>query len=245
MAFSIGGISDTVKNLWNNPDPIIKGQPLSQNSLVKPILNLNASADTFLAVNKGAMAAPTGSNYLIQNAAKGPLKYFGSFANKLDKVGVSFAQKAGGLISKIPGLSGFGQKLAGVSKLPGLGLLFAAGTALWGVGNAAYQAITGDTSKAAHTLIKTAGSTGGVLAGLALMATGVGFLPGLALALGAGFAGDWIGKKAADTLVPEVAAREAAEQSGSGQYQASGEPAFTGYPEDKIINDLRAKGYLG
>ncbi|MFZ5391214.1 MAG: hypothetical protein ACOZAJ_03000 [Patescibacteria group bacterium] len=157
----------------------------------------------------------------------------------------------GNLVSKIPGIGKLAEGLTKVgkagSKIPGLGTLIAVGTGLWGIGKAACRALKGDFKGAGHQLLKSAGSVAGMMAGLALMATGVGFLPGLALAVGTGIAGDWIGKKAADTLFPSVAAREEAEansaaytSAGNATAYAGGSPSFTGgqYPEDAIIKSI-------
>lgn len=115
----------------------------------------------------------------------------------------------GGFLSKVPGLGKVAEGLsklgkAGGSKLPGLGTIFAIGTGIVGIFKAGGKALQGDWKGAGHQLLKSAGSVGGILAGAALCMTGVGIPAGIALAVGAGFAGDWLGKKAADTVFGPV-----------------------------------------
>lgn len=131
-------------------------------------------------------------------------------ANKAgDKLVGALAKNPSGWLSKVPGISTVANGLSklgktGGSKIPGLGTIVAVGTGLWGVVKAAGKALKGDFKGAGHQLVKSAGSVAGIAAGIALMATGVGFLPGLALAVGAGFAGDWVGNKAADMAFGQV-----------------------------------------
>lgn len=124
----------------------------------------------------------------------------------------------GKYLSKVPGLDKMANGLSKLgtstgSKIPGLGTLFILGQAACSVFKAGKELLSGKPAHAGHTLLQSAGSLAGVAAGTALMMTGVGFIPGLALALGTGIAGDWFGKKVANFFFPKAAKeKEAAAQ---------------------------------
>lgn len=224
MAFSVDGIKGIGSELWNGYTYTgANGVSKSVMDLpgLKQLGNLSSKSDTFIKVATGAEKAAPNAGFIMRNASKGPLSWFGKagdFASKkiltgANSVGTKMAANIakGGLLSKVPFLGKVANGLKGLSKVPGLGVLITAGTALWGIGKAACKAFKGDFRGAGRDLLKTAGSTLGVAAGVALMATGVGFIPGLLLSVGAGFAGDWLGKKAADIVLPE---QQAAAQGG-------------------------------
>lgn len=212
--FSVDGLKSAGSELWKGYT--YKGTPITQTKVLSPLVKLNNASDAFLKAStttaKDGALLSAKSPWYIKYANKGPLKYLGQFSNKVGQYTVKGANAVGtkmaaniakgGLLSKVPFLGKVANGLKGLSKVPGLGVLVTAGTALWGIGKAAGKALKGDFKGAGHTLLKTAGSTLGVAAGVALMCTGVGFIPGLLLSVGAGFAGDWLGKKVADTVFP-------------------------------------------
>jgi hypothetical protein len=111
----------------------------------------------------------------------------------------------GKVLSKVPGLNKLASGLTKVgskgAKIPGIGTLFAVGTGVIGLFKAGGKLLKGDWKAAGHEIMSTGGSIAGLMAGLACMAIpGIGWIAGLGLAIGTGFAGDWIGKKAGNAI---------------------------------------------
>ncbi|MGD9581747.1 MAG: hypothetical protein AB7V50_10275 [Vampirovibrionia bacterium] len=200
-------------------------KPIEGFSLGNKLLKANASADTFLAVNKGLQQGIVKSNWLTQNAAKGPLKYFGKFTNALSDMTIKASNYignsilkaspesvAGKLISKVPALNKLGTGLSKVSKLPGIATMFIAGEAIWGIGKAIVKGTQGKGKEATHQLIKSGVTLGGQLTGLALLAGGIiaspftagtslaASLAGIGTLIGTDMAGRWAGEKIADKI---------------------------------------------
>lgn len=223
MAFGLSSITGTVDK-W---DGALQG-----------FFSTPAAASTLGAEATIAQKSLQAGKSLAQNAGFQLNSVTYNIANKIGDKMLSAASSAtpgffGNLISNTPilnklatGLSNLGK--TGGSKIPGLGTLFALGTAAYGIVKAGGRLLQGDWKGAGHQLLKTGGSVVGLLAGGALMATGIGFLPGLALAIGAGFAADWAGKKVADTVFSSVAEREALQERQANAYKnfASGYAGF-------------------
>lgn len=109
------------------------------------------------------------------------------------------------------GLKTLGTKAG--TKMPGLATLFGVGTAAIGIVKAGGKLLRGDWKGAGHELLKTSGSVAGVMASMAVFVPGVNIFAALALAMGIGFAGDFAGKKLADTVFPSVAKREKVQEA--------------------------------
>jgi hypothetical protein len=226
---------NAVKGLMNKPMSAFPRVMRAENAANAFLKASNTTAQT------GALVGKNTPKYL-QYANKGPMKYIGKIGTKFNSGVANAAQKVGGkmvaninkggFLSKIATKVPFVSKIANglskttASKIPGLGTLFAIGTGVVGLFKAGGKLLKGDIKGAGHQVLKSAGSVAGIGAGLALMATGVGFLPGLALAIGAGFAGDWAGKKAGDMVFgkmdenghsPEWNAKQGMTQSPYGQ----------------------------
>lgn len=171
------------------------------------------------------------SKSFIQNSGQTLNNATYSVVNALGKRMIASADKAGAAIaaggkagffgqmihkSKLLTNLGNGLKAMGTTagpKMPGLGTIFGIGTAAVGLFKAGKKLLTGDLKGAAHEVIKTAGSTAGIMLSMAVFVPGVNIFAALALAMGVGFAGDFIGKKVADTLLPSVAKREKVQQA--------------------------------
>ena len=152
-------------------------------------------------------------------------------ANPLGKRMVAaYRSKTPGMIGKLigksetlkslsKGLAKLGTKPA--TRMPGISTLFGLITAGTGLYNAAKYCLKGQFKEAGHEVLKTAGSTAGVMASMAVFVPGVNIIASLAICLGIGYAGDYIGKKIADTVFPSVAKKkeEAQKQQKEAQKQ--------------------------
>ncbi len=144
------------------------------------------------------VANPLGKKMLAASTAKTP-----GFIGKL--IAKSTTLKALGT-----GLKELGTK--STTRMPGISTLFGVGTAAFGLYRAAKYCLKGQFKEAGHEVLKTAGSTAGVMASMAMFVPGVNIFAGLALCFGIGYAGDYLGKKVADTIFPSVAKKKATEQ---------------------------------
>ena len=200
-------------------------KPIESFQAGKYILNANTTADTFLMVNKGGTEGLVKSSWLMKNANKGPLKYFGKLTNVLSDMTVKMGNSLGNTIinaspssfigktvSKLPLLNKVGNGLSKMSKLPGLATMFVAGEALWGIGKAINKGIHGKGKEASHQLIKSVVTLSGQLTGLALLAGGIiaspftagtslaASLAGIAALIGTDMAGRLAGEKLANII---------------------------------------------
>lgn len=241
-------------------------RPLDTLAVGKSLLNANSTADTFLAVNKGITEATVKSNWLMKNASKGPLKYFGNFTNALSDMTIKGSNMIGNSIinapsgsfigkaaSKIPFLSTIGNGLSKVSKLPGLATMFVAGEALWGIGKAINSGVHGKSKEASHQLIKSSVTLGAQLTGLALLAGGIiasPFTAGTSLAasiagigtlVGTDMAGRWIGEKIANTICGPIE-KETAINTNIDYNCVNPIPSYDTI--DDFINDLYSQPYM-
>jgi hypothetical protein len=205
MAFNVQGLSSNLSSKFGN--------------IGNKVVNADATLGKFFhpsVANPSAMKV-LGNGSIKANSKVGLQKagamFNGGVYNLANKAGLKVMDAVtkpnpsffGKLLSKVPGIGKVADGLTklgtkGGGKIPGLGTLFAVGTAAVGLFKAGGKLLKGDFKAAGHQVLKSAGSVAGIGAGLALMATGVGFLPGLALAIGAGFAGDWAGKKAGNMI---------------------------------------------
>lgn len=204
-------------------------RPIESFSAGNYLLKANTTADTFLAVNKGATEGLVKSSWFMQNASKGPLKYFGKLSNVLSDITIKAGNSIGNSIinspstsligkaaSKLPLLSKIGNGLSRMSKLPGLATMLIAGEAVWGAGKAINKGIHGNGREASHQLIKTGVTLGAQLTGLALLAGGIiaspftagtsltASLAGIATLVGTDMAGRVAGEKLANIICGSI-----------------------------------------